>query len=388
MLDLVRNKKVLINAHQLYYTSERLNPRHNPTSPSSLTSIQTDQLLQPKSSIFSLPASLPVIDHGDHHSHEPEICTLKPSDLTLLSRWCASTYRSLTPDGKNGQIWRSTIVREAMSNPPLLNSILAVAALDIAYTCGGDSAQRDQHDHQQIQCLAVLHWDQARAGLERQLNRDRSERCRKESNFMMAMCNILIILAFGHIRMPPFSSGSALVDLCHIFRQLRGSPEVLLRLIDEVKPSEELAFLVRQETGPTMPNTSTLAIHALRKLHNDDSKGWNYAQTREIYNKAIDSLASCLRYIAWGSHPGLVGISWPLEVPAVFVDLVLDHQPMALTIMAHYCVVLYHLRSHWWMGAFGIKVLEEIRQLLGSDRLENIQWAIDGISTDGTTHFD
>ncbi|OJI87848.1 hypothetical protein ASPTUDRAFT_196843 [Aspergillus tubingensis CBS 134.48] len=404
MLDLLGNKKVLINAHQLFHTSERLNIRHNPTSQSSLVPAQADHIVHPQPSIFSLPASQPdtwnsefwrpgsspakpVIGHADQHSEEPKIRSLKPSDLTLLSRWCARTYQSLTPDGKNGQIWRSTIVREAMGNAPLLDSILALAALDIVYSRERDSIQENQHDHQQFQCLAILHWDQARAGLEQQINQAKSELSRKESMSLLAICNMLIIISFAHVRTPLCSSGSALVDLCQTVSHLRGSPEILIRLIDELQPSEELAFLVRQGSGPNMPNTSTLAIHALRKLNNEDSTGNNDPKVRSIYIKAIDRLASCLRYIAWGSRPGLIGLSWLLEVPAVFVDLVLDHQPMALTIMAHYCVVLYHLRSQWWMGTFGIRVIDEIRRLLGNDRLGNIQWAIDGISTDCTTCF-
>ncbi|GLB20897.1 hypothetical protein AtubIFM61612_010845 [Aspergillus tubingensis] len=380
------------------------NIRHNPTSQSSLVPAQADHIVHPQPSIFSLPASQPdtwnsefwrpgsspakpVIGHADQHSEEPKIRSLKPSDLTLLSRWCARTYQSLTPDGKNGQIWRSTIVREAMGNAPLLDSILALAALDIVYSRERDSIQENQHDHQQFQCLAILHWDQARAGLEQQINQAKSELSRKESMSLLAICNMLIIISFAHVRTPLCSSGSALVDLCQTVSHLRGSPEILIRLIDELQPSEELAFLVRQGSGPNMPNTSTLAIHALRKLNNEDSTGNNDPKVREIYIKAIDRLASCLRYIAWGSRPGLIGLSWLLEVPAVFVDLVLDHQPMALTIMAHYCMVLYHLRSQWWMGTFGIRVIDEIRRLLGNDRLGNIQWAIDGISTDCTTCF-
>jgi hypothetical protein len=50
---------------------------------------------------------------------------------------------------------------------------------------------------------------------------------------------------------------------------------------------------------------------------------------------------------------------------------------MALTILAHYCVVLFHSRGHWWIGNFGIQVLKEICYLLGSDGLSRINWAID-----------
>ncbi|OJK01309.1 hypothetical protein ASPACDRAFT_1879885 [Aspergillus aculeatus ATCC 16872] len=414
MTDLLENKNVLTNhAYQLYYARKRLVRSQSPSTSSSLATDQADEVFYPKLSISpssypsrsdphlskskpSSPRSSLTDPAVDCRSNEPEACTLGPCDLTLLARWCASTHRSLSLDGRNGSIWRSRIVREGMSYPPLLNSILALSALDMLYNCGRDSVQMPQHKQQHLRRLVILHWDRASAGLDNQINPARSGLPRNDSISLFALCNILIVLAFGHIRWsscspPPSSSSSscrsAIVDFCYTVRQVRGSPEILVQLIDDVAQGE-LASLVRPEEAShrMMPNTFTLAIHALRnkaQVNKADPEARLDPSTSLIYSQAIDRLSSCLQYLTWSSRPGLLGLSWLLEIPAGFVDLALDQQPIALTILAHYCVVLYHLRSQWWMGNLGIQILKEISQLLGrDDRLGDIQWAIDAIAGD------
>ncbi|PWY76116.1 hypothetical protein BO94DRAFT_568530 [Aspergillus sclerotioniger CBS 115572] len=317
------------------------------------------------------PGMLPSIGAVGQSDHFPmqDTCTLSPDDLTLLAHWCSTTYRSLTPDGKNEQFWRSAIVREAMHHAALLQGIFALSALQLAHR-GKDSLQR-----QELQSVAHLHWARARAGLDDALCQhalDIPHNC----HALFALCSILVVLAFGHTRLVrSVSTHSALDDLGHSFSQLRGSPEVLIVLIDRLREGEMDSLVSQEEPGPIMPNTSSLAILTLRQLnaqHEEDDPGLH-----AIYAQAIDDLVCCLRYVAWGSNPGIVGLSWILEIPEEFLDLVADRQPLALSILAHYCVVLYHLRKQWWMGNRGILALQEICELLGRDQLFTIHWALD-----------
>ncbi|PYI09244.1 hypothetical protein BO78DRAFT_283415, partial [Aspergillus sclerotiicarbonarius CBS 121057] len=292
-------------------------------------------------------------------------------DLSLLAQWCSATYRSLTPDGKNVQFWRSAIVREAMYDAALLQSMLGLSALQLAHRSGKDSLQR-----QNFRSAAHLHWSRARAGLDDALCQhalDMPHSC----HALFALCSILVVFAFGDTRLvrSSVSTPSALDDLCQIFHQIRGSPEVLIVLIDRMREGEMSSLVSQEESGPPMPNTSALAIHTLRQLnteHEDDEP-----ELHAIYAQAIDDLVWCLRYVAWGSNPGMVGVSWILEIPEEFLDLVAERQPLALSILAHYCVVLYHLRKQWWMGDRGIQALQEICESLGRDQLYTIHWALD-----------
>lgn len=328
-----------------------------------------------------------AVSSSEHRSNEPDACPLSPYDLSLLARWCATTYRSLSLDDRNGKVWMIVIVQKAMRHPALLDSILALSALDMAHHFERDYIEEHQQNRQQLQRLANVHYDRARIELDDQVNQPVLDLSHRDSNALFAVCSMLMVFAFGSIQSHRSSNASALADLCQIFHQMRGSPEILVSLVDQVGQGE-LACLIRSgETSPIMPNTFTLAIHALRKVNYANPEGNYDTGTRLIYNKAIDCLASSLRYTAWSSLPGLVEVSWLLEIPEEFMGLALDHQPIALTILAHYCVILYHLRAQWWMGDFGIKVLKEIGLLLGRDRVCSIQWAIDATGINLATSF-
>ncbi|RAL03243.1 uncharacterized protein BO80DRAFT_15838 [Aspergillus ibericus CBS 121593] len=380
MMNLLEGQEMQVNPDQtLVPLGATIIPEHYPPSYQSKTPSLSISPSSPSAVSELCESAAPNPADSDYLcARESDACTLCPDDLKLLANWCSTTCRSLTPDGKNVSFWRSVIVRDAMYDSALRQSMLALSALHLAHRSDDDSLQR--HD---FQSAAYQHWALARAGLDDALCQhalDLPESCHP----MFALCSILVVLAFGHTRLQSsISPPSALDDLCQIFQQIRGSPEVLIVLIDRVREGEMASLVSQDESGPPMPNTSALAIHTLRQLnaeHEDEDP-----ELHAIYAQAIDDLVCCLRYVAWGSNPGMVGLSWILEIPEEFLDLVVERQPLALSILAHYCVVLYHLRKQWWMGNRGIQALQEICETLGRDRISTIHWALDstGISLTG-----
>jgi hypothetical protein len=58
--------------------------------------------------------------------------------------------------------------------------------------------------------------------------------------------------------------------------------------------------------------------------------------------------------------------SWPVLVPTEYIDLVLKRSPEALVILAHYTVVLYAHRAHWFIGDGAKYLIDAISRRLGS----------------------
>ena len=295
---------------------------------------------------------------------------LNPDDLKLLANWCTTTYRSFPHDGENERIWRVAVPQDSLRHSALLEGILALSALQLASQ--NRPASPEQSDLQQA---AHTHWTKAHPGLE-------GEAChsRKSPNYVrFALRSILVVFAFANVQLLRLSSQTSALDgFCLLFRELRLSKQAVIDSVDIFREEDMAALATEREVDPVMPNTSALTIYALRNLNaRCDKPGSEGQEMQDIYSQSIDQLALGLSYTAWGSNPGLVGLSWILGIPAGYMDLVAERQPMGLTILAHYCVVLYHLRKHWWMGDFGIQVLEEICSLLGRDRLSTITWAID-----------
>ena len=58
--------------------------------------------------------------------------------------------------------------------------------------------------------------------------------------------------------------------------------------------------------------------------------------------------------------------SWPVLVPAEYMDLVIKRSPEALVILAHYAVVLHNHRGDWFIGEGGRLLINSISRHLGS----------------------
>lgn len=163
-----------------------------------------------------------------------------------------------------------------------------------------------------------------------------------------------------------------------MFRQMRESNSVLVGLIDFAQEGEMAPLVTQHDVDLRMPNTFGVTMLALKGLNvRREQLELGSQQTGMVYSESIDQLGSCLDYVTRSSDPGIDGLSWILRFPSEYMDLLQDREPLALIILAHYCVVMYHLREQWWMGDLGVRILREVCGLLGRDRLAMINWAID-----------
>lgn len=285
---------------------------------------------------------------------------LSQDELELVSNWCSTTYQSFSAAYNfDPDVWRSLIVRTALHHPALLEGIFALSALQLAY--------RDTRQDGLLNS-AYTHKKNAQSGLDL----DTTDR---GVSFML--CNILVVFEFASIQRFPSSSfspstsssSSALDDMTQIFLQLRASTTNLAELVNNNREQK----VSKEAPSPAMPSTFGLAILMLRRLnaqHDDVGK-------RPIYDEAINQLASCLEYMAWGSTPGIAELSWFLIISHEMMGFITDRQPMALTILAHYCVILYHLRNQWWVADLGTGVLKDISRFFGPEQLSTISWVMD-----------
>ena len=296
---------------------------------------------------------------------------LSQDELELVSNWCSTTYQSFSAAYNfDPDVWRSLIVRTALHHPALLEGIFALSALQLAYR----GTRQDG-----LLNSAYTHKKNAQSGLEL----DTTDR-----GVSFILCNILVVFEFASILRFPSSSpsassssssssfspstsssSSALDDMTQIFLQLRASTTNLAELVNDTREQK----VSKEAPSPAMPSTFGLAILMLRRLnaqHDDVGK-------RPIYNEAINQLASCLEYMAWGSTPGIAELSWFLIISDEMMGFIADRQPIALTILAHYCVILYHLRNQWWVADLGTGVLKDISRFFGPEQLSTISWVMD-----------
>lgn len=306
----------------------------------------------------------------------------KSLDTELMMHWCNSTYRTVSPDPNVQRLWQTTIPREAMHHQFLRHGLLAVSALDRARTTG---AGRSRNEHLR---LAQMHHTQAMTGLTAARKTSPQSQSKSQSNaiFVVACTTILYALAYPLNRSTTSSSSSSstLPDLCSVIEQSREAIAIMGSVLDEIRDGDLHLLTRKDDARPKMPDTSRLVMLSLRRLNAslaDRDRAHPHGQhdhhESDVYETTMQHLGSALERLAGGSEPGVIALRWMQSIPAQFIELVRARQPFALVLLAHFAVVLHSLRGHWWMGDWGMRVLESIGQSLDPEWRPYLCWVVD-----------
>ncbi|KAL4928101.1 uncharacterized protein BDV17DRAFT_264828 [Aspergillus undulatus] len=332
----------------------------------------------------------------------PEICAaveeMSLGDQRLCDNWRASTELSLTHSKNKDRSWQRIIRREAAAHPTLRHSALALSATHLAYTVRAEDTSKRKEYMQE----ARRHYIQAIDELPPHCDDLSASRCNAafSTASVLFMCELASpSLAEDGLRLskaadrssgsssttetkekeqPPSSYLQQLLDVFETAREFSSDTDVL----DVVEKGELKGLFSRSDPYHQLPSTYTLPIFAMRNLNNATAKK-DPAHETAVYDDAITKLDRSLEMLSKGGEPTMIALRWMFRVPSRYLDLVRDKQPLALIIFAHYCAVLHHLRDRWWMGDRGGRLVKEISQLLGPERMGSILWASDivGIQT-------
>lgn len=295
----------------------------------------------------------------------------KSLDTELMMQWCNATYRTVSRDSSVERIWQTAIPREAMHHAFLRHGLLALAALDRARSAG-QGRSRDEHLK-----IAQMHQTQAMTGLTsaRKAGRGQSQST-SNAIFAVSCTTILYTLAYPLFKRPIGSNLTTLDDLCDVFEQSRQTIAIMMEFIDDVKHGDLNPLIQKDDSRPKMPDTSRLAILSLRRLNGVLAAGRSHHET-DVYETTMQHLSTALERLAGGGEPSIIAIRWIHSIPSRFIELVHRQQPFALVILAHFAVVLHSLRGQWWMGNWGMDVLEVIGQSLDMEWRPHISWVVD-----------
>ncbi|GIJ91092.1 hypothetical protein Asppvi_010057 [Aspergillus pseudoviridinutans] len=322
---------------------------------------------------------------------------LNPEDQCLLDNWCNSTQQSLAHSKSRDHPWQAIIRRETSKHPALRHSTLALSAIELASTSEAGTPQRERH----LQA-ARNHYTQATEKLPNILETPTASgpNAAFSTASILFMCDLASSALAGEgsksvlpsldnqtptsqTESPdpsPSSSPSLqkLLDLFDTIRALLPSPETL----NKVENGAMKDLFTHGDPYHQLPSTYTLTILSMKNLNAVSAKKDPLHETA-VYNDTIANLDNSLEMLTKGGDPTTIALRWMFRIPARYLDLVREEQPLALIIFAHYCAVLHHLRDRWWMGDLGARLLKEICRLLGPERMGSILWATDivGIQT-------
>ncbi|KAL4935886.1 hypothetical protein BDV06DRAFT_228413 [Aspergillus oleicola] len=275
-----------------------------------------------------------------------------------MAQWCNHTHLSLSRSDSVSWIWRSAIPRKAAQHPFLMHGILALSALHSAFS-SIDSARARFLE------LAQSHHSKAIQGLS-QLE------SLKESNAdaAYALSNIIIIFTFAlPLCTQPSRSCDPIKEFLEIVHISKGSMKVLMEVHQWVQAGD-LAALVSMQEPPDSPPTYSgeyyeQVIAPLERL--SQSHAHKAAESDpNIYSKTIHALHMTFESIESQRSIGAITAAFQFifRVPREFFEAIEKREPLALVILASYAVILYQLRTYWWMGDWGTRLARQIYSLV------------------------
>ncbi|KAJ5104186.1 hypothetical protein N7532_004715 [Penicillium argentinense] len=292
-------------------------------------------------------------------------------DLELTMHWCTTTYRSMARDRTAEALWQTTIPQLSLRFPSLRHGLLALSALQLAGAT--QSAERRwkyllaAREHQ-AQALTGIHLDGA------------DELTQSQCNASFALCCVLLVWSFGYCliddSMDEDEKPDILDEFLEVFELTRWLVRALMTTMERVAAGELWPLVRPAVSCPTMPDMSRLVVLAMRR-RNGIEAARDATHETGVYECAIENLSSCLERLMNGGEPKDFAFCWTFRVPGRFQDLVRERQPFALVVLAHYAVILHHLRDSWWMGNWGALILKEIVDQLGPEWRELLSWPID-----------
>ena len=289
-------------------------------------------------------------------------------ELELLHQFTTETCFTLSDRPESHALWQVTVPQEAFKHPFLMRGILAVSALHLSFL------RPERHDY--YNQLANRNQDAA-LGTFRPLmtNMDQSN-----CDAVLAMSTLVVV--YG-VESPKASESLGLFEYKgeHSYEWLpliKGVYSIIMSVYPWIKSGKLSALLHDQDHGLPTTGLSTALDNQLNNLDTLCEQASGGGDAVRMYKGALGSLREC--FVRMNNRTPddcevSIAFLWPVLIPQEFVERLHAGEPIALIILAHYCVILHHLDSYWWMNGWARHIVRKIDRELDDNMQSWLQWA-------------
>lgn len=290
-------------------------------------------------------------------------------DLELMMHWCNATFHTLSRNDRTDAIWRNAVPEEGLSHPFLMHGILALSALHLARTAPEASGRAAYLNR------AVAHQNQA-LSLFRELLGDIHE---GNAKAMFAFASIVVVYTFGFPHTPDVQDPWTCVDdLYQVLVLTRGISQVIRSPADYLSHGSFAPILQVDESPAPLPDDATTAIRHLHEA-NEICRARDPHHETDAYTVTIDNIAEMLSWAYGGTTSTVIAGRWAIKLPPRFLDLLREREPLALVMLAHYGVLLHHLKHRWCFDEWCVRVAKAVWAILDDQWRPLVHWAMRGI---------
>ena len=282
-------------------------------------------------------------------------------DLELLRHYTTSVCFTLSGRPTIQQTMSIVVPSEAISHSCLMHGLLALSALHLS-----QSGIKNQRHYRAV---AARHQSLAIPSLRTLLDNTNEHNC--DAAFVAA--SFLMICAFAFPQQTSGSNLDAINEIFTVCELMKG-----ITLITEIARhwiiKGRFSLLLRLgslDIPELLPEDVEMALKKL-ELRNEIVEQTTVA--KEACTSAISALRLTWTTVSSNRTDHGFGILWLGMVDRSYTNLLKTRHQMALTILAHYGVILHGLSVLWWTKGWGSRLVEAVRSRLDTNWLPLIQW--------------
>ncbi|KAH8649366.1 hypothetical protein BX600DRAFT_442624 [Xylariales sp. PMI_506] len=301
----------------------------------------------------------------------PEVTGAERERLRLMNHYTLTVSKSIssvfTP--YNNDIWGDWVGHMAIENDFLLHSVLSISAVHLALY---------GIDPQQQSIAASRHHG---AGIS--LVRPHIGNLKEDIFDAVVTYTCLLTLYFFGSKLTTDIDADPLHGLLQAMTLIRGCSAVVTSDI-EARRRSRWPKLFMQEI-PNLPERLPEEIEVMLALLQGRAALTASKEALEgTYLPSIEALRINIA-VALTLRFSLKSLgSFPILAPASFWTLAQNETPLALAILANYCIILHWLRGSIWIQGWGKRGLEAIQRTLPEEWQECIAWAVAETESLGT----
>ncbi|KAH6996053.1 hypothetical protein BKA56DRAFT_144850 [Ilyonectria sp. MPI-CAGE-AT-0026] len=296
------------------------------------------------------------------------------NELFMMHHYATETCDTLVDSLESVEVFKRVVPREAMKFGFLMDGLLALASLHLAFL---DQSMKEHYTE-----VAIQYQNSGLNAFKEALDSISEE----SATAVFAFSIVTTILAFA---MPGNSSGhqvsnvsDTFVSICQLLRGVRTivfASEISIR----TGPLGALADPTSNSSASNSPSPPSLKRDgiqaAMAELREQTGAVGKYStpKSHQAYLSGIKSLETSFDMVTQGPKVAVVA-GWPVEVTDELVELFRRGDPIAILICIHYGALALEIHDRWWGKNFGIDLIDELSQSLHSIDAEwasHTEWA-------------
>ena len=303
---------------------------------------------------------------------------LRIQDAELLHHYFTLTAFTIASDPFKQYIWRYRVPEMAKGSEYLMHNVLALSAIHNAHI-------RPYHQ-QRYRSLAAYHQCKAANGFRLAVQ----ELSPKNAGAVCASAGINILSELGFSLCPDATDSQSIdpiQDLLTKFALIRRTVTLWRSSLPLLENKYSSSVFFKQDERCT-PNTTLAEVPiALKNLQTHVEDLPLETDERETYERAVLLLILEFRTIL--TQPRDFGqiLRWSILVDSPFLELVSMRRPMALVILAHYCVIFHHATTRWCLKGWAEKVFYAIKASLDQSWTQYLDWGTEAIEVEPQLRF-